>query len=150
MELAVVCCSRLRFSVELTAREGQCLSLTWSQPLDRELFASRLVRSCTRMPLIQMALRQYIQCTYVYNAIPFPFNSCFIERHSPFPTAWKRYPFLFIQNGMKRKRHRFYGAYCTCIIITPCACTRAKAISLSVCRHQENRQISRCRHLSNY
>ena len=71
-ELAVVCRSRLHFSVELTAREGQCLSLTWSWLLDQELFASRLARSRTCVPLIHTALHQYSVRTCI---MPFRFRS---------------------------------------------------------------------------
>ena len=74
--LAVLCRSRLRFSVELTAREGQCLSLTWSRPLDREPFASRLARSLTRMALMQTAPRQYsVRMPSRFHSIPVSLNA---------------------------------------------------------------------------
>ena len=79
MELAVVYHSRLCFSMELTAWEGQCLSLMWSRPPDRELFASRLVRSLTCVPLMQTAPCQCSVRTcimlFCFRSIPVSLNA---------------------------------------------------------------------------
>ena len=126
--------------MELTAQEDQCLSLeaadrlrnclpqdwhrTIAQTLAKPVLPAVHISSCT---LVQASCSElqtvYFRCCcparnsyYKWcqcRAVPFPFNSQFIECCSPFPTAQKRYPFLFKRNGMKWKRHCFYASYYT-------------------------------------
>ena len=72
----------------LTAQEAQCLQL--------EIAACWWLFEYHSWLLEKLSVQSHRRRTLV---VPFPFNSCFIECRSLFPSANKQYLFLFKRNG---------------------------------------------------